>query len=175
MRDPNKGLIRDSQGRFVPGSGGRPPGARGKTTRAAEALLRGEGEALTRKAIELALQGDTTALRLCLDRLIPPTRERTVEIDLPHVQGAQDVPGAISGLLVAVSEGEITPTEGSKLGQLLGAWIRAEELVALDLRLTALEQGTPLQQRVGAMSDEELLAKAQQIIQRKGDHGGHEE
>jgi hypothetical protein len=43
---------------------GRPPGARNKTTLAAEALLDGEAEALTRKAIERALEGDTTALRL---------------------------------------------------------------------------------------------------------------
>ena len=51
---------------------GRPRGARNKTTRAVEALLDGEAEALTRKAIERALEGDTTALCLCLDRLLPP-------------------------------------------------------------------------------------------------------
>ena len=35
-----------------------------------------EAEALTRKAIERALEGDTTALRLCLDRLLPPCRPK---------------------------------------------------------------------------------------------------
>ena len=41
---------------------------------ACEALLDGEAENLTRKAIELANEGDITALRLCLDRLLPPQR-----------------------------------------------------------------------------------------------------
>jgi SNF2-related domain len=39
-------------------------------------LMTGEAEALTRKAIDLALAGEATALRLCLDRILPPRRER---------------------------------------------------------------------------------------------------
>src|SRR5215475_9848913 len=66
--------------RFRPGvSGnpaGRPKGARNKSTLAAEALLDGEAEALTRKAVEMALGGDTVALRLCLERLVPPRKDR---------------------------------------------------------------------------------------------------
>jgi hypothetical protein len=61
--------------RFKPGQSGnpsgRPKGARHRTTVAIEALLEGEGEALTRKAIELAKSGDMQALRLCMDRLAP--------------------------------------------------------------------------------------------------------
>ena len=49
----------------------RPKGARNRATLAAETLLDGEAEALTRKAVELALAGDTTALRLCLERVLP--------------------------------------------------------------------------------------------------------
>ena len=45
---------------------GRPRGARNKTTLAVEALLDGEAEVLTRKAIERAKDGDSVALRLCL-------------------------------------------------------------------------------------------------------------
>jgi hypothetical protein len=37
-----------------------------------EALLNGEAEKLTRKAIDLGLAGDMAALRLCVDRIIPP-------------------------------------------------------------------------------------------------------
>jgi Family of unknown function (DUF5681) len=47
---------------------GKPPGARHRATMAAEALLDGEVQALTRKAIERALEGDGVALRLCLER-----------------------------------------------------------------------------------------------------------
>jgi hypothetical protein len=38
-------------------------------TMVAEALLDGEAEAITRKVIEKALEGDATALRLCLEGL----------------------------------------------------------------------------------------------------------
>ena len=57
-------------------------------TMAAEGLLDGEAEALTRKAVELALEGDTVALRLCLERLLPPRRSRRVTFDLPTIGGA---------------------------------------------------------------------------------------
>ena len=50
------------------GNAGRPKGARNKTALALEALREGEGEALTRKAVEMVLAGDTTALRVCMDR-----------------------------------------------------------------------------------------------------------
>jgi hypothetical protein len=57
---------------------GRPRGCRNRSTLAAQLLLQGEAEALTRKAVELALGGDPMALRLCIDRLIAPHRERVV-------------------------------------------------------------------------------------------------
>ena len=60
----------------MPLPAGRPKGSRNKATLAVEILLDGEAEAITRKAIELAKQGDLVAIRLCLDRIAP--REKTV-------------------------------------------------------------------------------------------------
>src|SRR5215208_5098195 len=68
-------------GTFRPGNPGRPAGARNRATLAALMLLEGEAEALTRRCIELALAGDTTALRLCLERLLP--KGRPVRLQLP--------------------------------------------------------------------------------------------
>ncbi len=90
---------------------GRPKGARNRATVAAESLLDGEAEALTRRAIDLALGGDTTALRLCLERLIPPRREREVYIDLPEIKSKEDVLAARNSVLTALSQGLITPSE----------------------------------------------------------------
>ena len=56
---------------FESGQSGNPKGARNKATLAAEALLDGKAEAITRKAIDLAKAGDLTAIRLCLERIIP--------------------------------------------------------------------------------------------------------
>jgi hypothetical protein len=63
---------------FEPGKSGNPAGklkgTRNKTTLAVEALFDGESETITRKAIELAKDGDLAALRLCLDRIAPPRK-----------------------------------------------------------------------------------------------------
>ena len=68
------------QGGFKPGQSGnpagRPKGACHRTTLAIEALLDGEGEAITRKAIEAAKAGDMVAIRLVLDRICPPRKFR---------------------------------------------------------------------------------------------------
>jgi hypothetical protein len=72
------GLAQGSKSRgrpFAPGKSGnpndRPKGARNKATIAAESLLDGEVETLTRKLIERAKEGDVGALRFCLDRICP--------------------------------------------------------------------------------------------------------
>jgi hypothetical protein len=70
---------------FELGNPGKPKGARHRATRAVEALLEGEAEALMRRAIEAALGGDTTALKLCLDRVAPALRERPVSFALPPI------------------------------------------------------------------------------------------
>jgi hypothetical protein len=62
-------------GRFKKGQSGNPcgmrRGSRHRATLAAEKLLDGEAQELTRTCIDLAKNGDTTALRLRLKRLIP--------------------------------------------------------------------------------------------------------
>ena len=70
---------------------GRPRGSTNRATKSAAVMLDGEAEALTRKAVELALAGDTVALRLCLERLLPPRRSRRVAFDLPTIQTAADL------------------------------------------------------------------------------------
>src|SRR5215208_4970074 len=75
--------------RFKPGNPGKPKGARHKVTLAIEALLDGEAEALTRKAIELAKAGDLVALRLCLDRICPPRKDWPVSFALPELSDAE--------------------------------------------------------------------------------------
>jgi hypothetical protein len=44
-------------------------------------MLDGEAEALTRRALDLALDGDPTALRLSLDRIVAPRRECGLDRD----------------------------------------------------------------------------------------------
>jgi Family of unknown function (DUF5681) len=67
---------------------GRQTGSLNKATLAAAVFLAGESEALTRRAVEFALAGDPAAMRLCLKRILPPCRERTVKFALPPIESA---------------------------------------------------------------------------------------
>src|SRR5258708_28292824 len=74
---------------------GRSAGSRHKASLAAEALLDGEAERLTRRAVELADGGDPTALRLVFERILAPRRERAVNFALPPIESAADLAAAI--------------------------------------------------------------------------------
>src|SRR6516162_166960 len=119
---------------------GRPLGSRHRATLAAEALLDGEVEALTRKAVEMALAGDSTALRLCFDRILPPRRERPVHFKLPRLQTAGDAAQALAAITDAVAAAEITLGEAAELAKLVEAFVRALEATEFDERLRSIEE-----------------------------------
>lgn len=137
MTDRKSG--RNADGTFGPGNPGKPKGTRHKATRAALALLDGEAEALTRRAVELALEGDTTALRLCLERIAPPRKDAPVTFSLPPMQSANDAAKAAGAVLDAVSNGDLTPTEGAHIMALVEAYRRTLETSSLEARVIALE------------------------------------
>jgi hypothetical protein len=134
-RTPDIADVRDAKGRFAPGNPGRQRGARNKVTRAAEALLGRDAAALTEKAIELAMAGDATALRLCLERLIPPARERPLDID----RLSEDPAAAMGEIIQAVAEGDLLPSEGERLATLVKAKAELTALREIEERLAALE------------------------------------
>jgi Family of unknown function (DUF5681) len=82
---------------------GRPAGARNAATVIAEQLLDGEAETLIRKAIEKAKRGDMVALRLCLDRIVPPRRDRPVHFTIPELNSAADASKAMAAITAAVA------------------------------------------------------------------------
>src|SRR5215472_15853542 len=94
---------------------GRPLGARNAATMIAEQLLDGEVEAITRKVIELAKQGDLTALRLCLERIVPPRRERPVNFTLPEINSVDHATKAMAAITTAVANGELTLGSGHEI------------------------------------------------------------
>jgi uncharacterized protein DUF5681 len=129
--------------RFAPGQSGnpagKPKGTRHRATLAVEALLEGEADKLTRKAVELALAGDTTALRLCLERIAPPRKDRAVAFALPDLVNAEDAVRAMAALVGAVAAGELTPSEASELSRLVEVFTKAVDTHELQQRLTTLE------------------------------------
>ncbi len=124
---------------FPKGNPGRPKGARHRATQAAEALLDGEAEALTRKAVELALGGDGAALRLCLERILPPRKGRAVALDLPPIRGAADLADAQAVIVAAMADGALSPVEALEAAAVLEAVGASLERRDLEARLAALE------------------------------------
>tara|TARA_R100000322_G_scaffold21648_4_gene14347 strand:- start:73237 stop:73509 length:273 start_codon:yes stop_codon:yes gene_type:complete len=87
----------------------------------------------------MALEGDTTALRLCLERIAPSRKDAPVQFDLPDLDTAEDAMSAAKAVLRAVSIGEITPVEGATVMGLVESFRRALETNDLEQRITALE------------------------------------
>lgn len=75
----------------------------------AEQLLDGEAETITRKAIELAKQGDLTALRLCLDRIVPPRRDRSVHLKIPALNSTAEASQAMAAIIFCGGAGCADP------------------------------------------------------------------
>jgi hypothetical protein len=130
--------------KFKPGQSGNPKGrakgSRNRITLAMEALLDGESEALTRKAIQLGLAGDLAALRLCLERILPPRKDRPIEFEMPTIGSIEDAPKAMAAITTAVACGEITATEAADVSKLVETYVRSVEASDLEKRLRAIEE-----------------------------------
>ena len=133
-------------GRWKPGVSGNPTGKRQGTKNKASLLLEkmfeGEAEEVGRVAVNLAKAGDTTALRLILDRLAPIDKDRAIPpraVSLPHLE-AGTMALAVSAVIGAVVAGRLTPSEGQALTALLEAHRKAVETEDLERRLSALEE-----------------------------------
>src|SRR4029434_718475 len=118
---------------------GKAKGTRHKATMAVQALLEGEAEALTRKCIDLAKAGDTTALRLCMERLAPAVKSRAVHLSMPAIATAADVLKAQSAAIRAMASAEITPDEAATIAGVLEAKRKAIETADIEQRITAVE------------------------------------
>jgi hypothetical protein len=93
-----------------------------------EALLDGEAEKLTRKAIDLGLAGDMAALRLCVDRIMPPRKDRHVAFPLPAMTEPVDAVKALASMVAAVASGELTGVH----------WLRGETQCEIDAQVEGL-------------------------------------
>jgi hypothetical protein len=131
--------MKKTQGRpFQPGNTfgrGRPQGSRNKATIALQEMLDGHGESITRKCALLALQGNPTALRLCMERLIAPRRDSPIKFKLSAVNTAAEVGQAIGTVLQDVAGGQLTPAEGQMVSAILEDRRKAIETADRDDRI----------------------------------------
>lgn len=119
---------------------GRPRGTRNRATIIAEALFDGEVDAIVRRVIAGALAGDPVCLRLALERLVPPAKDRPIQIELPILATAADAVTAVAAVTASVAGGAITPAEGVALAGLVEIHRKTLETAALAARIEALER-----------------------------------
>ncbi len=174
MEAPRR-IAHGPDGKFIKGSGGRPKGSKNHVTVQCEQLLEGEAEILTRRLIELAKQGEPTALRLCIERIAPLRKGRPLQ-GLARRSGEN----SIETILRSVLDGELTPDEGKDVVNMIesAARIAATKAMAemrqqqLEVLKCAAAQGVgsgvmlvPLPQSV---DDWESLAKeSQKLLKEK--------
>lgn len=116
-------LQRLPDGRFAPGSGGRPPGSKNRVSNEALQAVRSMKDLAIQQLAEKLAVGDWNALQFVLERVLP--KGRIVEIDS----------ASPSAILTALANGTLTTGE-------------AKDLATVSEKLTAIEQMTELRERI---------------------------
>lgn len=143
LEDGHAPVCRETNGRWAAGTSGnpagRPLGSRNSASRLCDDLLEQSAEGLTAVAIQLAMQGDSAALRLCLERVVPKRRHRPLQLNWPAIRTLEDVSCAVSATLAALAAGELEIDQGTALIGILDGKRRAIEAVELEQRIAMLE------------------------------------
>ncbi|PPD25004.1 MAG: hypothetical protein CTY30_00865 [Methylocystis sp.] len=131
------------KGRFKPGQSGnpsgRPRGARHRTTLICEKLMRDDAKNIVDAVLAAARNGDMSAARIVLDRIVPARRDPTVFFELPKIEGAADAAKVSGSVLKAVAAGELTPAEAEAVTKIVETHLRAIEATDFEARLSRLE------------------------------------
>ena len=92
--------VKRTESGSIAGVGGRPPGAKNKTTLFKEAMREGfeellerDGKKVFKAVVDKALDGDMTAAKLILDRIVP-----VVDIDKSNVKDKFNISINVSGM-----------------------------------------------------------------------------
>jgi hypothetical protein len=127
---------------FKPGNPGRKKGSRNKATLAALAIMEGDAETISQKAVDLAKAGDLQAIRIVLDRLVAPRRDRPVNIVLPKIATSADLVAASAVIMASIADGTVTPSEAAALSATVSGVAKVIETYELSDRIARLEEQT---------------------------------
>ena len=124
---------------------GKPKGARHRATQLAEAMIGAEAEGVIRKVIEGALAGDTVCLRLVMERIAPPAKEKPAALRLPSIKTIDDTVTALATVAEQFGDGAILASEAATAVTLIDACRKALETQDLERRVAALEADREVQ------------------------------
>lgn len=141
----NTGQIQE-KGRFKKGESGnprgKPKGAKHRASLLAEKLFENDIEMVCNQVISQAKEGNLQAAKIILDRLLPPRKDRLINIKLPSINDSSDALEAVRMICFAVGNGEITPLEGEALSKIIEIQNKSIELYDFEKRLQAIEDGS---------------------------------
>src|SRR5262249_4310884 len=121
---------------------GRPRGIVNRATALAQYLLSERAEGIAGKVLALAEGGDMAAIRVCMERLVPPIKPQPVAVELPPLEKAVDSVEALATIAAAVAAGDLTAAEAAELAKVVEVYVGALASRAFEERLSALEKGT---------------------------------
>lgn len=130
-----------------PGGPGRPRGSRNSVNLKLDEIAAESAEVMVRKMVDAAAEGNLSAARLVLNRIWSAPKGRTVEIEVPYVDSAEDAVRANAMVMQAMAEGRLTTDEGAAFSAVIDTQRRAIETLVLDERVTALEAQMREEQR----------------------------
>jgi len=126
---------------FKPGQSGNPKGRPiGSKDKRSEfrGLLQSNADKLVKKAVEMALNGDSTAMRLCLERIVPPYKARAENTSIGPLNGSLTAQG--QAIIEKMGNGDISPDETAAMLQALAAQAKITEIDDLEKRISKLEE-----------------------------------
>ena len=164
---------RDTAGHFQKGKSGnpagRPRGSRNKATLMMEQLLEDHGQEILDKLIARALEGDTHAIGIYMDRTMPRCKERTITLDAGPIRNLQDVVNVAAAIVDALAQGEITPTEAEKAMNILRFPLDAVLALDLERRVAVIEQKLHPLKAEAEMKKERLAEEYQRVMSLVGE------
>ena len=134
--------------KFKKGQSGNPAGKKigtqNKRTQLAK-MLDPHAEGLINKTVELALSGDTQALKLCIERLIPKANNHSIQFDigLENLECNDNLSSVGRRIITSIAEGHLSPEDGQKLFNMLDNQRRLIEHVDLVKKLEELKEYLP--------------------------------
>ena len=124
----NSAVTRTADGKFAPGSGGRPPGSRNKVAVQAISKIRELTDDAFSALADNIQKGDQRAVEFVLSRVIP--NGRLVELEAANS-------GAVADALIS---GQISGAEAKEIATALSKLKEMEDMDALKERLVQIEQ-----------------------------------
>jgi hypothetical protein len=133
---------RKPNGQFDKGnkSGGRTLGSKNKATLMVEAMLHDATESLMSKVLEMAQKGDASAMKLCIDRLVPVSKDRYMPYNIAALDDINKAPELMLEATNALLRGDIGETQMNSLCNALEQCRKSYEQRDITARLDTLSE-----------------------------------